>query len=109
MHYTTLKAIPELDGVRAKERNKLVKDAYRIDRRLGFLNLVHGGAVGSCFPIAVILTEHILGHRTLLGSIPAYAALAVPTSILFTRFFIYPRIARALSGIGSIEDRHEHQ
>ncbi len=96
MTYQTLKTIPELRYRLPDERNKLVKAAYARDRSLSFLNMFNALMMAGCFPISIYLTEWAIGYRSLLRSIPLYLLLACLVSVVMTRFFIYPRIARAL-------------
>lgn len=96
MSYQSLKTIPELCDKMPDERNRLVKAAYALDRSLSALNLLYALAVGCSLPISIYLTEWAIGYRSLLRSIPLYIILAGLASFVLTRFFIYPRIGRAL-------------
>lgn len=99
MNYQTLKAIPELQGMMPGERNKLVKAAYARDRSLSGLNMLLASGCAIFFPVSIYLTEWVLGYRSLLRSVPLYFLLAGLAAFVMTRFFIYPRIARALRSL----------
>jgi hypothetical protein len=108
MKYTFLKEIPELKGLSMSERRKLMRDAYEMDGRLRFLQLLNIGISQLCVYISILLTSPLYGHRTLLGSIPIAFAMMTPITLFLSGYHINPRIAKALSRNGSGDPLHLH-
>ena len=97
MAYTTLKSIPQLQGLGYQERNARIREAYRRDRRLLFYNLFNFLTCCYSIPLTVKSWEWIMGYPSLWRSLPIGIGFAMVFSMLMNRLVIYPRIRKALA------------
>lgn len=102
MNFQSLKTIPELQNKLPDEKNRLVKVAYASDRGLFYLNIMLPLVISILLPVAIYLTEWVLGYRSILRSIPLYFLLAALAQLAITRCVIYPRMARVLRSLPRI-------